>query len=78
MKNYITCPRCNKTISDDPLIDNTAKKEGSSARAITCECGERITFWNYHGPVQREKWMAGDFKNWLKSIFRVEVKARLR
>ena len=78
MKNYITCPDCNKTITDDPLIDDAAKKEGSRARAITCECGERITFWTYDGPVQRKKRVGWRFENWGKSNFRVDAKARIR
>ncbi len=44
MENYLISPNCNTTISNDPLIEATARKEDSGARAITCDCGEKITF----------------------------------
>ena len=65
MENYITCPSCNEMISDNPLIDVAAKKEGSSSRAITCKCGEQIIFWAYQGSGQSQKGIGWRFKDWL-------------
>jgi hypothetical protein len=45
MERYVTCPRCKKTISNDPLIDEAAARAGSASRSITCDCGERISYW---------------------------------
>jgi hypothetical protein len=28
MENHITCPSCNETLSDNPLIDDAANKVG--------------------------------------------------
>jgi hypothetical protein len=70
MDNYITCPHCNKTISNDPLIEDAANKEGSSARAISCDCGERITFWQITAQLRDQKTFRFRFRGWLKDTFR--------
>jgi hypothetical protein len=70
MENYIICPKCNNTITNDPLIDAAARKEGSGARAITCECGERITFWAITAQLRKQKTRGRRFNNWIQNIFK--------
>jgi len=70
MENYIICPNCHKTIINDPLIEAAARKEGSGARAITCDCGERITFWAITAQLRKQKTRGRRFQNWLQHTFK--------
>jgi len=70
MENYIICPNCNKKISNDPVIDAAASKEGSGARSITCDCGERITFWAITAQLRKQKTRGLRFNNWIQNIFK--------
>jgi hypothetical protein len=69
MENYIICPNCNKTIINDPLIEAAARKEGSGARAIICDCGDRITFWAITAQLRKQNSRGQRFRNWLQNTF---------
>jgi RNase P subunit RPR2 len=70
MENYIICPNCQRTITDDPVIEAAARKEGSGARSITCECGERITFWAITAQLREQNSQGRRFQNWFKKLFK--------
>jgi DNA-directed RNA polymerase subunit RPC12/RpoP len=53
MENYVTCPNCKKTISNEPIIEAAAIKDYSESRSITCDCGERITYWNITAQLRK-------------------------
>jgi len=40
MGNQIICPHCKRIISNNKIIDEAAKGEGSDSQFIICECGE--------------------------------------
>jgi hypothetical protein len=68
MENQITCPHCNKTISDDPLIDAAARKDGSGEDSIICECGERITYWAITTQLRDQKKPVARILKWFRSF----------
>ena len=72
MEHYIVCPNCNQTISNNPLIDAAARKEGSGNRSISCECGERITFWSITAQLRKQNSRGQRFQNWIQNLFNVQ------
>jgi hypothetical protein len=68
MGNYVTCPHCKKTISNDPLIDEAAIRAGSAARSINCECGERITYWAITAQLRKQKTLGRKIQKWWRSF----------
>ena len=70
MENYITCPHCNKTISGEALIEDAANKTGPSARALACDCGERISFWQITAQLRDQKKFRFRFRQWLQNTFK--------
>jgi len=66
----ITCPHCGKTYTDDPLIADAVTGEGDAARFITCECGQRITFWAITAQLREQKKPGLRFRNWVKALFK--------
>ena len=68
MENYVTCPNCKKTISNEPIIEAAAKKDYSESRSITCDCGERITYWNITAQLRKQKTMGARIRAWLHPI----------
>jgi hypothetical protein len=69
MENQIVCPHCKKTISNNPVIEDAAKGEGSDSQTITCDCGERITYWQITAQLREQKTTGRKFKNWVGSLF---------
>jgi hypothetical protein len=55
MENQITCPHCNRTISNNPVADSTAKGEDKGSTFIICESGEKITFWAITAQLRDQK-----------------------
>jgi len=51
----ITRPYCKKIIAIDPIIEDAAKRQGSDARAISCECGQKITYWQIATLLSEQK-----------------------
>ena len=68
MENYIICPNCKKTISNEPIIDAAAKKEDYKSRFLTCECGESITYWVITAQLRKQKTLGGKIRNWLRPV----------
>jgi hypothetical protein len=38
MENKTTCPRCGKTISNNPVVDSTADYGDSGPSSVNCVC----------------------------------------
>jgi len=55
MDNQITCPNCKRIIANNPVIEDAAKRQGSDRQSITCECGERITYWQIADQLRKQK-----------------------
>jgi hypothetical protein len=68
MENYVTCPHCKRTISNNPIIDEAATGAGSAARSITCECGERITYWAITAQLRKQKTLGSRVQEWFRSF----------
>jgi len=69
MKNQITCPKCKKTIANDLIIEEAATCEGSDKRSITCDCGERITYWQITAQLRDQKKLGIRIKKWFTGLF---------
>jgi hypothetical protein len=70
MKNQITCPQCKNTIANNPIIDDAVKGEGSDTQSITCDCGERITYWQITAQLRDQKKPGRRIRNWLNGLFK--------
>ncbi len=68
MGNQIVCQNCKRTISNNPIIEEAATGTGSSAQAIACECGERITYWEITTQLREQKTTGRRFQNWVRSF----------
>jgi len=68
MDNYVICPNCKKTISNEPIIEAAAKKDYSESRSITCDCGERITYWAITAQLRKQKTLGARIWAWLHPI----------
>ena len=68
MENQIVCPHCKKTISNNPIIDEAAKGEGSDTQSILCDCGERISYWQITAQLRDQKTISRRFKNWVGTL----------
>lgn len=68
MEFQIVCPHCKKTISNNPLIEEAAKRTGSDARSITCDCGERITYWQIADQLREQQTLGRRFQNWIRTL----------
>jgi len=65
MENKITCPNCKKTISNNSVIEDAAKGEGSDTQSINCECGEKITYWQITAQLREQKKPMARFIKWV-------------
>jgi hypothetical protein len=68
METYVTCPNCERTISNDPIIDEAATGAGSASRSINCECGERITYWAITAQLRKQKTVGSRVQKWFRSL----------
>jgi len=68
MGYQIVCQNCKRTISNNSIIDEAATGTGSSAQAIACECGERITYWQISTQLREQKTFGARFQNWVRSL----------
>ena len=68
MENQIVCPKCNKTIGNNPIIEDVIKGEGSAAQSILCECGEKITYWQMTAQLRDQKTFGYKLQNWFRSL----------
>jgi hypothetical protein len=67
MGNQIVCPKCKKTISNNPIIEDAAKSEGSSEQSIQHDCGERITYWQITTQLREQKTFGRRLQNWIRA-----------
>lgn len=65
MENYIICPNCKKSISNNAVVDEAAKGIGADTQSIVCDCGERITYWRITAQLRDQKKTGMRIKNWL-------------
>lgn len=72
MDNSITCPHCKKTISNNPIIDEAATGAGSAERAVTCECGEKISYWAITAQLRGQKTLGKRIQKWWRSFSTVQ------
>jgi hypothetical protein len=68
MENQIVCPHCKKTISNNSIIDDATKGEGSSTQSFNCDCGERITYWQITSQLREQKKIGRRFKIWIRTL----------
>jgi hypothetical protein len=68
MGNQIVCPHCKKTISNNSIIDDAAKGEGSVTQSMICDCGERITYWQITAQLRDQKKLGRKFQTWFRNI----------
>jgi len=68
MENQIVCPNCNKTISNNSVIEDVAKGVGASSQTINCDCGERITYWQISTQLREQKTFGWRFQTWVRSL----------
>jgi RNase P subunit RPR2 len=66
MENQITCPHCKRIIANNPVIEDAAKRQGSDRQSITCECGERITYWEIAELLRNQNKIGARIQNWLR------------
>jgi RNase P subunit RPR2 len=70
MENQIICPHCKRTISNNSVLDSAVNKENLGSTFITCECGERITYWAITAQLRDQKKPGRRIQNWLHNIFK--------
>lgn len=68
MENQIVCPKCNKTIANNPIIEDAAKGEGTDSRAVFCDCGEKITYWQITKQLRDQKTISVRFQEWFQRL----------
>lgn len=68
MENQITCPQCKKTIVISAMISAEAKGEGTFARRLVCDCGEKIPYWGIASQLQNHQKLGWKFRNWIRSL----------
>jgi hypothetical protein len=71
MQNYITCPKCKRTISNNPVIESAAEggEHKMGTEFIICECGEKISYWHITAQLRAQKTTGRRFKNWVGTLF---------
>ena len=70
MENQITCPHCQRIISNNPIIDVVAKREGSEKQFLVCECGQRITYWQITAQLRDQNKPVARILNWFRDLSR--------
>ena len=68
MENQIICPKCKKTITNDLIIEDAAKGEGSHTRSITCDCGENITYWQVTAQLRDQNKLGRRIRKWFDGL----------
>jgi hypothetical protein len=72
MEHQITCPACNRTITNNPVVESAAKGEDHmmGSEYVICECGERISFWAITAQLREQKKPVEKALNWFRSLSR--------
>jgi hypothetical protein len=58
-------------ISNDPVIESAAKGEDRGSTFITCDCGEKLTFWAITAQLREQKKPAARILKWVRSFSKV-------
>ena len=69
MANHITCPKCNTKISDNSLVMEASKNEGSATREVTCDCGENISYWAIRDQLKAQKTLGWKVRSMFRTVF---------
>jgi hypothetical protein len=70
MENQITCPHCQRKISNNSIVEDAAKHEGSDTQFLICECGERITYWQITAQLRDQNKPGVKILRWFRSLFK--------
>lgn len=66
----IKCQHCGKVVAADaPLIALARSGKGKSSQFITCECGEKITFWNITAQLREQNKPWHKLIVWFQGLF---------
>jgi hypothetical protein len=68
MINQVACPNCKKIYTNNTIVDQAAKGEGSDTQSIICDCGDRITYWQITAQLRDQKKMGRRFQNWFRNL----------
>ena len=68
MENQITCPHCQRIVSNNPIINDAAERTGSGRQFLICECGERITYWQIVAQLRDQKKIGSRIKIWFRGL----------
>jgi hypothetical protein len=68
MANQIVCPHCNKTITNNAIIDDAEAGKGMDTRSILCDCGERITYWQITAQLRDQRTIGRRFQKWVRAF----------
>jgi len=68
MDNYITCPHCGKTITNNQVIESAVKGENLGSTFLMCDCGEKITYWAITAQLRDQKKPVARIKKWFHSL----------
>ena len=70
MENQITCPHCQRKISNNSVVEDAVKRKGSDTQFLICECGERITHWQITAQLRDQKIIGARIQSWFHSLFK--------
>jgi hypothetical protein len=72
METSIVCPNCKKTMSGNAIIAEAAKGEGSDTQSVTCECGEKISYWQVTAQLRDQKTVSYRFQKWIRALLHIQ------
>jgi hypothetical protein len=55
-------------ISNNPVIESAANGEDRGETFITCDCGEKLTFWAITAQLREQKKPVARILNWVRSF----------
>lgn len=73
MEEHIVCPNCNRVITNKSIISEAAKGEGSAEQSLTCDCGERLSYWQITAQLRNQKTTVNKLKTWARTLFRSQA-----
>jgi hypothetical protein len=70
MENYITCPACKRTITNNPVVETAANGGDHTMGSgyVICECGERISFWAITAQLREQKKPVARILHWFQGL----------
>jgi hypothetical protein len=73
MENQITRPHCKRTIANNAIVDAAVKGAGHTSDFVSCECGERITYWAIVARLSDQKKPLAKILTWFHSVSKGQV-----